>query len=117
MTACSLLARTALTAAALAAFVTAPAVRADYYDIELTGFEEVPVVATSGRAFATLWDDRGVAVELEWDLEGVITQAHIHFGKPNTNGGVVAWICANPRVGSLSLHRPGLPCVAARAES
>jgi hypothetical protein len=30
------------------------------------------------------------------DLEAEITQAHIHFGQRRVNGGVVAFLCANP---------------------
>ena len=27
------------------------------------------------------------------DLEGNVTQAHIHFGQPSTVGGIVVWLC------------------------
>ena len=27
------------------------------------------------------------------DLEGAVTQAHIHFGQPHTVGGIVVWLC------------------------
>ena len=29
------------------------------------------------------------------DLEGDVTQAHIHFGAVGTNGGISVWLCAN----------------------
>ena len=27
------------------------------------------------------------------DLQGSITQAHIHFGQPGLSGGIAAWLC------------------------
>ena len=35
------------------------------------------------------------------DLEGVVTQAHIHLGQKSVNGGIVVWLC-----GTASLPGP-----------
>jgi hypothetical protein len=62
---------------------------------ELTGDEEVPVVLTDaeGKFKAKLFSDR-VDYTLQYeDLEGTITQAHIHIGQRLANGGIAVWLC------------------------
>jgi len=62
---------------------------------KLTGDEEVPVVLTGaeGKFKATISSDR-VDYELRYeDLEGSITQAHIHIGQRLANGGIAVWLC------------------------
>jgi CHRD domain len=62
---------------------------------KLTGEEEVPVVLTGaeGKFKATISSDR-VDYELRYeDLEGTITQAHIHIGQRLANGGIAVWLC------------------------
>lgn len=64
----------------------------------LTGFQEVPVVSTeaSGKFKAKVRDDR-ITYELRYeDLEGDVTQAHIHLGQRDVNGGISVWLCGNP---------------------
>jgi CHRD domain len=64
----------------------------------LTGDEEVPVVLTGaeGKFKATISSDR-IDYELRYeDLEGSITQAHIHIGQRLANGGISVWLCGNP---------------------
>jgi hypothetical protein len=47
------------------------------------------------------------------DLEGTVTQAHIHFGQPFTIGGIVVWLCqttiaqAPPSVTGITPTCPG----------
>lgn len=72
----------------------------------LGGLEEVPPVSTSGfGAFSALVDSREQVLRYELsydDLEGGdVLFAHIHFGRPGTNGGVIAFLCSNvpPPVG------------------
>lgn len=65
---------------------------------ELTGFEEVPVVSTvaEGKFKAKVRNDR-ITYELTYTgLEGNVTQAHIHLGQRDVNGGISAWLCGNP---------------------
>ena len=57
---------------------------------KLTGDQEVPVVLTGaeGKFKAKISSDR-VDYELQYeDLEGTITQAHIHIGQRLANGGI-----------------------------
>jgi hypothetical protein len=65
--------------------------------IHLKGFEEVPVVVTgaSGTLELDINDAApSIAYELTYeDLEGTVTQAHIHVGQKNVNGGIVLWLC------------------------
>jgi hypothetical protein len=64
----------------------------------LTGFQEVPVVSTNaeGKFRAEVRRDR-IDYKLRWeDLEGTVTQAHIHLGQRDVNGGISVWLCGNP---------------------
>ena len=65
----------------------------------LDGFEEVPVVMTTGsgsfRAVVTPSGD-GFEYRLSYSgLEGNVTQAHIHVGQRLANGGISAFFCSN----------------------
>jgi hypothetical protein len=70
---------------------------------DLVGFEEPPSVSSTGsgtfRAKISR-DELSFEYELEFqDLEGEVTQAHIHFGQKGVNGGISIWLCgtaANP---------------------
>jgi hypothetical protein len=62
---------------------------------ELEGFQEVPAVSTEaeGKFKAKVRGDE-IRYELRYeDLEGPVTQAHIHFGQRDVNGGISAWLC------------------------
>jgi CHRD domain len=62
---------------------------------ELEGFQEVPAVSTEaeGKFKARISDDE-IRYELRYeDLEGNVTQAHIHFGQRDVNGGISVWLC------------------------
>jgi hypothetical protein len=65
----------------------------------LTGFEEVPSVSTDaeGRFNARISHDGSqITYELRYsDLQGAVTQAHIHFGQTSVNGAIIVWLCAN----------------------
>jgi CHRD domain len=49
----------------------------------------------TGRFRAAIHDRRDmIEYELNYsDLEGTVTQAHIHFGQAHTVGGIVVWLC------------------------
>ena len=77
----------------------------------LNGFKEAAVVVSTtgtGTFRATISHDGDeIAYRLTFkDLEGDITQAHIHIGHPQNSGGIVLWLCqtaaspAPPQVGS-----------------
>jgi hypothetical protein len=83
-------------------FLSSPSL-ADTMKIVLDGYQEVPPVSTRGIAEFRL---RGVDYELDYDLEGTIQQAHIHFAPEKVNGGIVIWLCVNPRFSDLKDEAP-----------
>ncbi len=64
---------------------------------ELRGFGEVPAVSTAARgSFRALLsaDETEIAYRLDYsDLQGTVTQSHIHMGAHHTNGGISVWLC------------------------
>jgi hypothetical protein len=66
----------------------------------LTGYQEDPlVISTRGRAlFQAHIDEQQseITYRLRYEnLEGAVTQAHIHFGGKAQSGGIVAFLCSN----------------------
>jgi hypothetical protein len=66
---------------------------------QLTGLKEVPVISSTGQGefHARISNDES---QIEWelsyaDLEGAISQSHIHFGPPNNTGGISVFFCTN----------------------
>lgn len=71
----------------------------------LSGYSEVPVVSSTGRGIFRAniaAGDSSITYDLRYTgLEGEVTQAHIHLGATDTNGGISVWLCgagsaANP---------------------
>ena len=64
---------------------------------ELRGSEEVPAVSTAAKGNVRLRisrDEDEVAWRLEYrDLQGTVTQSHIHVGDHHTTGGISVWFC------------------------
>ncbi len=86
---------------ALAAFLVvalAPATgRAEDVRATLIGYQEVPAVSTGahGTFRATISPD-GQSIEFEEsyeDLQGTVTQSHIHVGQVSVVGSIVIWLC------------------------
>jgi hypothetical protein len=67
------------------------------FKARLRGVQEVPVVSTeaSGEFRATLSEDEtSIKYELSYEnLQGTVTQGHIHLGQLSVNGGIVVWLC------------------------
>jgi hypothetical protein len=64
---------------------------------DLDGFEESSSISTTGsgefRAKISR-DNTSFEYELSFqDLEGDVTQGHIHFGQKGVNGGISIWLC------------------------
>jgi hypothetical protein len=63
----------------------------------LTGFEEPPAVLTTGRGELEVKisrDEESFEYKLSYqDLEGTVTQGHIHVGQLSVNGGIAVWLC------------------------
>ena len=86
---------------------SAVAVAANFVSVReiLTGYEEVPAVSTTGGGEfrARIHND---PLQIEWelsyaDLEGAISQSHIHFGQTGVNGGITVFLCTNLSNGPL----------------
>jgi hypothetical protein len=65
---------------------------------DLSGFEEAPTTLSStgsGEFRAVVSRDRtSFEYSLKFrDLEGAVTQAHIHFGARGLSGGISVWLC------------------------
>src|SRR5262245_31269447 len=84
-------------------------------DVHLSGYEETLVaLSTTGNGHfqARINKDE---TELEWqlsygDLEGVVTQAHIHFGARAQSGGISVFFCTN--LGNGPAGTPACPASA-----
>jgi hypothetical protein len=66
----------------------------------LTGYEEDPMaLSTTGSGEFRAWiGGKGEAIRYQLsyaDLEGEVTQAHIHFGGRAQSGGIIAFLCTN----------------------
>lgn len=72
----------------------------------LTGYEENPPVSTLAggefRGFINR-DEQSISYELTYsELQGTVTQGHIHFGQLSVNGSIVVWLCG-------TMTNPGPP--------
>ena len=69
----------------------------DTIRVHLKGFEEAPVTITgaSGVLELEIDEDAGkITYELSYEnLEGSVTQAHIHIAQKNVSGGIAMWLC------------------------
>ena len=111
-------------AAILSSGLLVPSAMADDRDHQvqarLSGFNEVhfssgppatlrgAVSTTASGTFSAKIFDRSdlIRYELRYrDLEGTVSQAHIHFGQHHTVGGIVVWLCE-------TLGTPAPPAVA-----
>jgi hypothetical protein len=66
-------------------------------EVTLEGYQENPDVSTAatGSFEATIADDdQSLTYTVSYSgLEGAVSMAHIHFGKPAVNGGISIWLC------------------------
>lgn len=88
---------------AMVCVLAAPTVLADStIHAQLSGYDENPTLSTpaSGTFKAKITKDNTIEYEISYsDLQGDITQSHIHFGKPGINGGIAAWLCQGTLTG------------------
>lgn len=65
----------------------------------LDGFHEVPSLSTTGQGtFKAFLNRKARTVSYEVSyagLQGDVLQSHIHFARPDTNGGVAVFLCTN----------------------
>lgn len=72
----------------------------NFVSVRLSGYEEDPAaLSTTGSGqFRARIDDKAqeISFQLSYaNLEGVVTQAHIHFGGRAQSGGISAFLCSN----------------------
>ncbi len=72
----------------------------DYLSADLISLNQVPAVLANshGDFQAKINEDGTISYELSYaDMSSPVTQAHIHFGASNTNGGVMVFLCGGPK--------------------
>ena len=90
----------------------------DKINTDLTGFQEVPVVITTGEGQLKLVVNesaRTIDYTLTYSgLQADITQSHIHVAQKSVNGAIVLWLCktqntqpADAAVAALTPFCPG----------
>jgi hypothetical protein len=65
----------------------------------MSGYQEVPSISSTGTASFTA-DVAKDGQSVDWaltyaNLEGNVTQSHIHFGQRGVNGGISVFFCTN----------------------
>ena len=99
-----LIAAVVMVGAVLAAVTTSSAATArggqSEFREQLTGYEETPLaLSTAGNGQIRLHIDHRrdeISYRLSYfQLEGDVTQAHIHFGAPAQTGGISVFLCTN----------------------
>jgi hypothetical protein len=88
-----------LALAAGAAFGQGRMNQRNHFRVRLDGNQEVPPVSTTGNGSLEIHiarDGNSLEYELEYDdLVGTVRQAHIHFGRPAINAGIMVFLCSN----------------------
>ena len=108
----------AVSVLAMAGIVTvALADNSGRFDANLTGYEEIPTLSTSGTgSFAARLDhdEDEIAYTLSYQGQfdanpagGTVTQAHIHVGARAFSGGISAFLCTN--LGNGPVGTPACP--------
>lgn len=82
-------------AAAFVLSVTSLASAQDAVKAELDGFQEVPaaIFTNASGTFRARIQDEMVEFELTYTGLAEVIGAHIHFGRPGINGGIIAFFC------------------------
>ena len=81
----------------------------------LDAINEVPTCFSGGEGTLTVTINEGdgaIDYQLSYDgLSGAVTQAHIHFGKPFEQGGIMVFLCSNitPPPADLPANTPPCP--------
>ena len=82
------------------------------------GFDEVPAVLSPAQGqFKAYINKAGTEIFWELSYSGIateVTQAHVHFGKEGTNGGIMVFACTN--LGNGPAGTPPCPLQAGRVE-
>jgi hypothetical protein len=89
--------RLSIVSALALAFAALPASADDKISARLDGYQENPSISTTatGTFHAVIADDESaIRYRLTYtNLQGTVTQAHIHIARFHVNGGISAWLC------------------------
>jgi CHRD domain len=87
---------------------TATLARGEQMFAPLTGLEEVPVVSTAAVGyFIALTSGDSIPYTLFYtQLQGTVTQAHIHVGQSGANGGISFFLCQTANLDPTGLSPP-----------
>ena len=79
---------------------------------KLRSFEEVPAISTfASGSFAADVQGQEVDWELSYsNMQGQVTQAHLHFAQPGVNGAIMVFLCSN--LGNGPAGTPACPAKA-----
>jgi hypothetical protein len=79
----------------LLAIITSPVFAQTTLTAELEGFQEVPAVFSRATgSFRGRLEGGRIGYRLTYrNLEGDVTEAHIHFGQAGVNGGIAVFLC------------------------
>lgn len=75
-----------------------PPPKGELFTADLSGYEEVTPKSTAGTGSFKLTVPKTGTIEYELSysgLESEVRQAHIHFGQPGVNGGIIVFLCTN----------------------
>lgn len=78
----------------------------------LSGYQEVPVVSTTGSGEFEGKITASGEIEYEFvyeGMQGTVTQAHIHLAQRGVNGGIMVWLCqsaTNPAPAAVAATTP-----------
>lgn len=102
--------------ASCAVLFASVAVRAEDFKADLAGFEEVPSVSTPASGMFNAKYDKVnpiITYQLSYDnLQGDVTQSHIHFAQRGVSGSIVIWLCqtaTNPAPAVVAAITPICP--------
>jgi hypothetical protein len=93
----------------------APSLAQEIHSADLDALNEIPLCFSGGQGrFDASIRAGGTAIDYRLsysDLSGPVTQAHIHFGKPSDQGGIVVFLCSNitPPPADVSANTPPCP--------
>jgi CHRD domain len=88
------------------------AVANDSFHAKMMPVQEAPVCSSTGSGTfrATLSEDEAaVDYELTYEIDGTVTQGHIHLGQFLVSGGISVWLCQTPGVPDPTTLAPPCP--------
>jgi hypothetical protein len=106
----------AVVIASLAGITASAIVKAQVVTTHLVGYQETPATlnSTGSATFEARISEDGTSIQYELSYGGFstpVSQAHIHFGRPATSGGVALFLCSN--LGNGPAGTPACPAAPA----